>query len=161
MSPKLHPDYFDQENLRHGCFEQNLDSAVSSSQHQEEFINYLVRTFRISTTPRLVESKAFNGCDFTLSVNFRNLFQKYHASHIFQLILDRWEYYSRWIDLDELHRQCEDCLSSRAGLLRDIRKLPSRMEHGQYTKVLDTVLPHINPLIQDSCGNLATLYQQL
>lgn len=154
-SPRLHLDYFEPEGLIYASNQGPSSGCISSS--RRDFVNYLSRTFRVSSVPRLVEKDATNSCYFSLSDDFRVLFERFHASHIFQLILDKWECYSPWIELDELHRSCEECLSSRAILLRDIRELPSEVEHGRHMKVLDIVLPDIDPLIQDGGVNLAVL----
>ncbi|KAI7779775.1 hypothetical protein LA080_000372 [Diaporthe eres] len=157
MSPRLHLGYFEQQILDQDSPEASPDSGVSALDRREGFVNYVARTFRVSTVPRLVENNASNACDFSLSEDFRDLFEKFHASHVLQLILDKWEFYSSWIELDELHRHCEECLNSRASLLRDIGKSPSRIEHGPHTKVMDTVLPDVDSLVQDGSFALAVL----
>lgn len=156
MSPRLHLNYFELHTPNQE-FENPLDSSVSASDRPEDFVNYVARTFRVSTVPRLVENNASDACDFSLSEDFRDLFNKFHASHVLQLILDKWAFYSSWIELEELHRHCEGCLNSRANLLRDIGKSPSRIEHGPHTKVMDTVLPDVDPLIQDGSFALPVL----
>lgn len=157
MSPKLHLAYFDPAPLSYGSLQDDSRGCVSSSHSRGDFVDYLVRTFRTSIVPRLVENNALNACDFTLSDDFRDLFERYRASCIFQLILDKWESYSPWIELDELHRHCEECLDSRARLLREIRELPSGIEHGPQNKILDIVLSDVDPLIQDGGVNLPVL----
>lgn len=157
MSPRLHHGYFEPQILNQHSSEVCPDSGVSASDRHEDFVNYVARTFRVSTVPRLVENHASNACDFSLSEDFRDLFNKFHASHVLQLILDKWAFYSSWIELEELHRHCEGCLNSRASLLRDIGKSPSRIEHGPHTKVMDTVLPDVDPVIQDGSFALAVL----
>lgn len=157
MSPRLNLGYFEPQILKQDSSEVSPNSGVSASDRREDFVNYVARTFRVSTVPRLVENNASNACDFSLSDDFRHLFEKFHASHVLQLMLDKWSFYSAWIELDELHSHCEGCLNSRASLLRDIGKSPSRIEHGPHTKVMDTVLPDIDSLIQDGSFALAVL----
>ena len=157
MYPRLHLDYFEPGSWSHGSSEDSSDIRISSSYCRNHFVDYLTHTFCVSPVPRLVENDAPSACQFTLSEDFRGLFQRYQVSHIFQLVLDKWESYSPWMELDELHRHCEECLTSRASMLRDFRGLPSQIEHETHTQVLDTVLADIDPLIQNSCGKLATL----
>ena len=88
-----------------------------------------------------------NACDFSLAENSRNLFETHHASQIFQLVLDNWNLYSPWIELNEVHRHCRKCLRSRENILEDIGESPSHAEHGPNTKILDTVLPDIDPFM--------------
>lgn len=155
MSPRLHPGYFDPGTLSHTSNEA-VPSGCIPSLHRD-LVNYLSTTFRVSSVPRLVKKNTGDSCNFSLSENFQNLFQTYTASSIFQLILDKWEFYSPWIELDELHRTCESCLNSRGNLLKQIRQSPSQIEHGRSIKVMDTVLPDIDPLIQDGGVNTAVL----
>lgn len=157
MSPRLHLGYFAPEVLHHRPSEGVSDSSLLTSHRDEGLVNYLARTFRLSTVPRLVENNGSDTCDFSLSEDFQDLFKRFHASHVLQLILDKWESYSPWIELDELHRYCEGCLNSRASLLRDIGKSPSRIEHGPHTKVMDTVLPDVDYLLQDGSVALPVL----
>lgn len=157
MSPRLHLGYFKPRFPNQDSSEVSPDGGVSASDHRENFVNYVARTFRLSTVPRLVENNASSACDFSLSEDFRDLFNKFHVSHVLQLLLDKWEFYSPWIELDELHRQCEGCLNSRASLLRDISESPSPIEHGLHTKVMDTVLPDVDYLIQDGSFALALI----
>lgn len=157
MSPSLHLGYFEPQALGQDSSGVSPDSGISASHPRQEVVDYLIRTFRVSTVPRLVKSNASNACDFALSKDFRELFDKFHASHILQLIIEKWEFYSRWIELNELHRDCESCLNSRASLLRYIGESPSRIEHGPHTTVMDTVLPDVDPLIQDGSVTLDVL----
>lgn len=146
MSPRLHGSYFretDSSNHSSDLFDGDIDTSA------EDFLTYMTRTFRIATVPRLVEKvyPGRNACSFSLSREFRTLFHNHHASDIFQLILDNWKFYSRWIEFDELHRHCQ-CPNSRANLLNDIREAPSQAEHGLNAKILDTVLPDVDPFVQ-------------
>lgn len=153
MSPKLHGDYLNSELLR--CH--SASSAYShNATYLEEFVTYLIRTFHISTVPRLVEIGA-NACEYFLADGFARLFDNHHASNILQLILDNWNYYSPWIELNESHSKCEACLSSRTRLLERIGKLPSHSGHGTNSKILDTVLPDLDPFIQNSGVPLAVV----
>lgn len=157
LSPRLHLSYFEAQTPNQSRCKAPPDSVVSAAHRHKDFVNYFARTFRISTVPRFVESETPNSCDFSLSKDFQGLFEKFPASHILQLILDKWEFYSLWIELDELHKHCEGCINSRATLLGDIAKAPSCVEHQSYIRVMDTVLPDVDFLIQDGSVALPVL----
>lgn len=157
MSPSLHLGYFEPRIPRNYPYRVSPDQDVSASHRRGNFVNYLARTFDVSTVPRLVKHNASNTCEFSLSEDFRALFERFHASDVLQLILDQWESYSPWIELDGSHKHCEECLNSRASLLEDIGKSPSRIEHGPHTKIMDTALPDVDSLIQDGSVTLDVL----
>lgn len=166
MSPQLHKGYFGEEAIHHyssGSCESNTADC------RDSFVDYMACTFGVSIVPRLVGWNTTK-CDFSLAREFRGLFRTYHASHIFQLIVDNWNFYSPWIELEELHINCEECVDSRQNLLKDIRHSPSHLEHGLGTKILDTVLPDIDPFVQcagiplavakvSNCGDTTVRYR--
>lgn len=151
MSPKLHRDYLREMS---SYSSDSCDSHTVGS--REDFVAYMNRTFRVSTVPRLVEWDT-NECDFSLSGQFQSLFETYPASDILQLILDNWSLYSPWIERNESHRICGMCLTSTANLLKHICESPSHPEHGSNTRILDTVLPDVDPFVQDTSLPLAVV----
>lgn len=134
MSPQLHTGYL------------AGTSDGDAAGFRESFVAYMAHTFGVLTVPRLVEWNT-NKCDFSLARDFRGLFETDHSSHIFQLVVDNWNLYSPWIELDEFHKDCETCLNSREHLLKDIRESSAHPEHGVGTQILDIVLPGIDPFV--------------
>lgn len=89
MSPRIHLGYFALDTPHNRSFAGLPNSGILAPHRSEGVVNYLARTFRLTTVPRLVENNASDACDFSLSGNLQDLFKGFHASHVLLLIFDK------------------------------------------------------------------------
>lgn len=113
----------------------------------DSFKSYLISTLRLSSIPRLVTH--LDNRRFTLSEEFKFLFRECPVSDVLHLLVEHWNEYSEWIEMDTHKRHNPVQVESHENLLKDMRNSLVRTQHGLKSLrqiILSSLDPHIKRL---------------
>jgi hypothetical protein len=107
-----------------------------------EWKTWLTTFFKLSTIPRIASGPSIN--DFSLSYDFKSLFDDFPSSRILLLLRDKWEDYCYWIAGVGDGKSNFTLVQSRKKLISEIAAMPVSCMDGNKHPLKNTSLPNID-----------------